>query len=218
MTEQSTRFRAEGRSTAQSIELSRVDLQISDVPLPDARVHAVLSRLASLRGDWKRAAEQADLAASMDGNDLFVLEQLSATRARPEERIDAAEKITLADPKRVNGWLLLGMSASETREAALKTALELDGSQPTAGAELAVLARSKSQAAESVDWARRAYRAPANARALAMSADVLFQAGLCGEALTLELRALESLPHVQEASIAPKLHGKLDELAACAKR
>ncbi|MFT3712733.1 MAG: DUF1570 domain-containing protein [Archangium sp.] len=218
MTEQSTKFRAEGRSTAQSIELSRVDLQIAETALPDARVHAVLSRLASLRGDWKRAAEQADVGAQMDPNDLLVLEQVSVTRSQPDERINAAEKVTLADPKRVTGWLLLGMSASATKEAALKTALELDSSQATAGAELAVLARSKSQLNEAIDWARHAYRSPANARALAMSADVLFQSGLCGEALSLELRALESLPHVQEQSIGPKLHGKLDELAACAKR
>ncbi|MBL8915344.1 MAG: DUF1570 domain-containing protein [Archangium sp.] len=217
MASASDKFRAEGRSTGQSIELSRMDLAITESALPDARVHAVFSRLAALRGDWKRAAEQADLASSMDANDVAVLEQVSATRGDPEARVAAAEKATLTDPRRVDAWLLLGMASASAKETALKTVLELDSSQPTAGAELAVAAKANGQNNESVDFARRAYRAPANARALAMSADVLAQAGLCREALTLELRALESLPHALEDTVAAKLHAKLDELAKCAR-
>lgn len=213
----SEKFRAEGKSTGQAIELSSVDQTITDAALPDARVHAVFSRLAALRGDWKRAVEQADLAATMDANDVVVLEQVSATRAQPQERVAAAEKATLTDPKRVEAWLLLGMASAEAKEAALKTVLELDSSHPTAGAELAVAARAKGQTTEALDLARLAYRAPANARALAMSADVLMQAGMCREALTLELRALELLPHALEETVGVKLHARLDELAKCAR-
>jgi tetratricopeptide (TPR) repeat protein len=204
----SERFRAEGKTTGQSIDLSRSDLRLDVQPLTDARVHAVLSRLAALRGDWARAAAEADTASALQADDAVVLEQVSATRGDAQARLAAATRATELAPRRAEGWLLVGMAGGDAREAALRSALELDDAQVSTAAELAALTRD-------VDLARHAFRKPANARALMMSAEVLARAGLCGEARTLAWRALESLPHALEPTLAAKLHGRLDELGAC---
>lgn len=215
MTEASERFRKDGRTTGQSLDLSRMDQDFKVTALTDAQVHVVRSRLAGLKADWSKAMGEANAAKSFPGDDGLVLEQFASTRAQADERLAATAALTELEPKRAEGWLLRGLA--ETDAAAKRTAffkaLELDPQLVAAAAELA----QSSTGTEAIDFARKAFGEVATARALSTSADVLARSGLCGEALSLELRALETLSHAAERTVGAKLHARLDTLAKCAR-
>jgi cellulose synthase operon protein C len=175
----------------------------------------VRSRLAGLTADWSKAMGEANVAKAFPGDDAVVLEQFASTRAQADERLTAATQLTELDGQRAEGWLLRGLA--ETDAAAKRTsflkALELDPQLVAAAAELARV----STGTEAIDFARKAFGEVATARALSTSAEVLSRSGLCGEALSLELRALETLSHAAERTVGAKLHARLDALAKCAR-
>lgn len=206
MAEGSVRFRAAGRSTGQSLDLSRLNAEFDVKPLSDARVHVVRSRLAALKSDWATATREAAAAHALDSTDPVVLEQFAATRDDAQQRLAAARAVTEADAQRAQGFLLVGLAESDAaaKRAALETALRLDPTLAMASAELAVLLRASGETS-SLDQARAVGAEAASARALSVSAGVLAQQGSCVEAESLAARALETLPHVQEASVGPRL-------------
>ncbi|MFO0595565.1 MAG: DUF1570 domain-containing protein [Myxococcaceae bacterium] len=217
MVTESRRFREEGKSVGQSLELAGIDAQFQVRLLDDAEVHVLQSRLAAARGDWSTASAEADAAVALTPRDGPALEQVAATRSDPAQRLAAAQKLTTEQPGRADGWLLLAMASTDGKDVALQRALELDPTAPLVTAELASFHRARGETTAAIDLARRAFQVPANARVLFTSADVLAASGLCGEALTLDLRALELLPHRSEKTVGVKLHQRLDELSKCAR-
>jgi tetratricopeptide (TPR) repeat protein len=219
MAAEATAYLARQQTRSQKMDVSQLNTSLSERTVPDAEVHAVLSRAAAATGAWPRARAEARAAMALNPHDLKALEQDVVTQESPEARAAAARALTEAAPGLAAGWLLLGLSLPANdalRGQALEKALELDPQSVTAAIELAAFRCAEGRCPEGVALAERAVSlAPGDARVHASAASVFLQAGQCAKAQVSQQRALETLPHRASAALRSQLQARLAEYQRC---
>lgn len=211
-----------GKSRSQKMDLSQLNLSLEEKPLTDAKVHALLARVAGMTGAWPRAREDARMAISLDARDVNAQEQNVVTQESAEARMNAGRLLTQENAQDAVGWLLLGLALPPTdpeRGQAFARAAELDPHSAMALSELASFRCSEARCSEGVPLAERAAElAPGNARVLAGTASVQQRAGLCSQAAVTQQRALEVLPERAPLGLRKQLQARLSEYVRCAGR
>ena len=219
MTEAATAYLAKQQTRSQKMDLSQLNTSLSERTVPDAQVHAVLSRAAAALGAWPRARAEARAAMSLDPLDLNTLEQGAVLQELPEGRLAAARSLTEAAPTLAAGWLLLGLAlpaSDATGGQALDQALWLDPRSFSTLIELAAARCTEGKCPEGVDFADRAGAlAPGDPRVQASAALVFLQAGQCEKAVASQQHALEVLSHRASSALRAQLQARLTEYRRC---
>ena len=219
MTEAATAYLAKKQTRSQKMDLAQLNTSLSERTVPDAQVHALLSRAAGAMGVWPRARAEARAAMALDPHDPKALEQDAVLQELPEGRLTAARALTEAAPTLAAGWLLLGLSlpASDAMGGqALDRALEVDPRSFSTLIELAAARCAEGKCDEGVELAERAVSlAPGDARVQASAAIVFMQGGQCAKAVASQQRALEVLGHRASSALRAQLQARLSEYRGC---
>lgn len=219
MAQAANEYIAKGQTRSQVMELAQLNTAFSERVIPDAEVHAVLSRAAGATGAWPRARAEARAALKLGANEQMVQEQNVVTQDTAEGRVEAARLLTQLLPRDAAGWLLLGLALPATdaeRGQALALAVELEPRSFFALSELAKFRCGEARCDEGVVLAEKAAGlAPGDARVQAATAAVQRQAGLCALAVVSQQRALEVLPRRASTGLRKQLQGRLAEYQRC---
>ena len=145
-----------GRSRSQKMDLSQLNVALTERPLTDAQVHALLARAAAMTGAWPRAREEARTAVALVPHEVRAQEQNVVTQESAEARLAAGRQLTQENAQEPAGWLLLGLSLPQTdpeKGQARSLASELDPHSAMALSELARRTRAARTAQTITDTA-----------------------------------------------------------------
>lgn len=219
MAEQAAAYIARQQTRSHVMELAQLNTALEERVMKDAEVHALLARVAGTTGAWPRARTEVAAAVALDAKDPRTQEQNVVTQETAEGRIAAARQLTQENSQDPAGWLLLGLALPATdpeRGQALALAAELDPRSFFALSELAAFRCAEARCPEGVTLAEKAAGlAPGDARIQAATAAVQRQAGLCGQAVMSQQRALEVLPQRATAGLRRQLQARLVEYQKC---
>ncbi|MDP1823356.1 MAG: hypothetical protein Q8L48_08945 [Archangium sp.] len=221
MAEAAAAYIARQQTRSQQMDLGQLNTTLTEKPLPDAQVHALLARVAAVTFAWPRARTEARAAMALDPKDARAMEQGVVVQETVEARIAAARVLTTELPAEASGWLLLALAlppGDPERGVALERAVELEPLSGHALSELATFRCAEGRCSESLELVEKAVRlAPGDSRVHAAAAVVSMKAGQCGRAAVSQQRALEVLPHRASAALRAQLRTRLGEYLKCGR-
>ena len=221
MADEAAAYIARQQTRSQKMDLGQLNIALTEKPLADAQVHALLARVAAATGAWPRARTEARAATTLDAHDIRAMEQSVVAQETAEARIAAARALTTELPSEASGWLLLALALPQgdaERGVALSRAVELEPLSAYALNELAAFRCGEGRCSESIELVEKASRlAPGDSRVQAGAAAVLMKAGQCSKAAVNQQRALEVLPHRASAALRGQLLSRLGEYLKCGR-
>ncbi len=208
-----------GQFSTDFFQLDPLADQVEVRPLPDAEVHAALSRAAAITGDATRARREAVAGVKLDPKNPRALQEDVITQSDPQRRLERARRLTTVDPSSADAWLLLALATeAEERTQALEKSLELEPHRYVALIELASSRSDAARHSEAVALAEQAVAlAPFHGNVLSTASDVFFEAGQCAQATRTLRRAIDALTHQAPPAQRTRLRNKLNRYEQCTK-
>jgi tetratricopeptide (TPR) repeat protein len=192
--------------------------QLSERPLENVEVHAMLSRVAGVTGQLERAKAEAELAVAVAPGHTRAVEAQVSVERDPARRLELARRHAAAQPDDARALVLFALQLphGDERAAALERALALAPEDPTALIELASERLEAHRLDEASTLAAEALRlAPWSLRVMVRQATILGARGDCQQAAATLLRAIDFSRLAPRSPRRLELEEQLRTLRSC---